>query len=140
MLHILKTHPELIPYRKDLELRADLYKKKKKQLLGNKRSLKNFANAHKYYGFHRQRDGWVYREWAPAADRLFLTGDFNDWRWTDTPMTRLDGGNWELFLPGDILKKGSRVLTVLENGDRLTQHVPLYARRVTQDWVTQSWC
>ena len=55
-------------------------------------------------------------------------------------MKKLARGNWELLLPGDILKKGSRVLTIVRNGDRLTQHVPLYARRVTQDWVTQSWC
>ena len=142
MLRILNTHPELTPYRKDLDLRMELYRKKRKQILGKTEHLRDFANAHTYYGFHRQSSGWVYREWAPGADRLYQTGDFNDWRWTDTPMKKLDdgSGNWELFLPGDILKKGSRVLTIVQNGDRLTQHVPLYARRVTQDWVTQSWC
>ena len=140
MLRILKTHPELVPYQKDLDLRMELYRKKRRQILGKTKSLVDFANAHTYYGFHNTPDGWVYREWAPGADQLYLTGDFNDWRWTDTPMKKLARGNWELLLPGDILKKGSRVLTIVRNGDRLTQHVPLYARRVTQDWVTQSWC
>ncbi|MBQ8080306.1 MAG: alpha amylase C-terminal domain-containing protein [Clostridia bacterium] len=116
------------------------YKDKCYQLLRGRMSLKDFANAHTYYGFHRLPDGWVYREWAPGADQLYLTGDFNGWKWTETPLERLDNGNWELTLPGDTLQKGSRVLTIVRNGDRLTQHVPLYARRVTQDWVTQSWC
>ena len=140
MLRILKTHPELVPYQKDLDLRMALYRKKRKQILGKTNTLVDFANAHTYYGFHNTPAGWIYREWAPGADQLYLTGDFNDWRWTDTPMKKLARGNWELLLPGDILKKGSRVLTIVQNGDRLTQHVPLYARRVTQDWVTQSWC
>lgn len=140
MLRILKTHPELKPYADDLKLRMTRYKSKRDQLLQGKKTLNEFANAHKWYGFHRMPDGWVYREWAPAADQVYLTGDFNDWHWTDTPLKRLDGGDWEVFLPGDRLHQGSRVLTIVDNGGRLTQHVPLYARRVTQDWVTQSWC
>ncbi len=140
MLRILKTHPELQPYESDLELRMRLYKDKKRQLVDDKTPLSSFANAHHWYGFHQEPDGWVYREWAPAADQLYLTGDFNSWAWTKTPMTRLDNGNWELKLPGNTLQQGSRVMTIVRNGDRLTQHIPLFARRVTQDWVTQSWC
>ena len=140
MLHILETHPELVPFEGDLKLRMERLSSKKKQILEEGKTLKDFANAHAWYGFHKLKDGWVYREWAPAADQVYLTGDFNGWHWVANPMQRLDNGNWELFLPGDTLHKGSRVLTIVRNGDQLTQHVPLYARRVTQDWVTQSWC
>ncbi len=140
MLRILETHPELTPFEGDLNLRMERLSNKKKQLLQKGQSLKDFSNAHAWYGFHVQKDGWVYREWAPAADQVYLTGDFNDWHWTETPLKRLDNGNWEIFLPGDTLHKGSRVLTIVRNGDKLTQHIPIYARRVTQDWVTQSWC
>ena len=140
MLPILEKMPELRPYEGDFNLRMELYRNKRKQILGRKRSLRNFANAHNWYGFHKLADGWVYREWAPGADELYLTGDFNNWQWTASPMTRGENGNWEIRLPGDTLHHGSRVLTIVRNGDRLTQHVPIYARRVTQDWVTQSWC
>ena len=140
MYRILKKHPELRPYEADIKLRMERYSRKKKQLLRSCGSLKEFANAHKYYGFHRMPDGWIYREWAPAADQLYLTGDFNGWNWTKTPMTRIDRGGWELFLPGDTLQKGSRVMTIVEKDGNLTQHIPLYARRATQDWKTQSWC
>ena len=139
MLHILEKFPELQPFEGDFNLRMDRYWGKRWQLTGGG-SLADFANAHTWYGFHQQQDGWIYREWAPAAEEVFLTGDFNNWHWIDTPLRRLDNGNWEVFLPGDILHKGSRVMTIVKSNGQLSQHIPIYARRATQDWVTQSWC
>lgn len=140
MYRIIEKFPELRAFEGDINMRMDRYSGKKAQLLQGHKSLNDFANAHKWYGFHQQDDGWVYREWAPAADQLYLTGDFNDWQWTASPLTRLDNGNWEIFLPGDTLHQGSKVMTIVDNGGNLTQHIPLYARRVTQDWESQSWC
>ncbi|MBO7697616.1 MAG: hypothetical protein J6S38_01120, partial [Erysipelotrichaceae bacterium] len=140
MLKIIEDFPYLAPYENDLNLRVDLYKIKRKQILGDDGDIVSFANGHHYYGFHRKDDGWVYREWAPSADQLFLTGDFNDWHWLDTPLERIDNGNWEVFIPGDTLHKGSKVMTIVKNGDRLTQHLPAYTRRAIQDWESQSWC
>ncbi len=140
MYKLLEKFPDLQPYEGDINLRMARYEGKRAQLLQGKTTLKDFANAHTYFGFHHLPDGWVYREWAPGADQVYLTGDFNDWHWTDTPLTRLENGNWEVVLPGDTLHVGSRVLTIVDNGGKLTQHIPLYARRVTQDWVSQSWC
>ena len=140
MMRILEKHPELRPYESDFELRMKRYRAKKKQLLPHGGKLIEFANAHNYYGFHKLAEGWVYREWAPAADQLFLSGDFNSWHWLDTPMTRLDNGNWELFLTDEQIHKGSRVITIVRNGDHLTQHLPLYTRRAVQDPGTWSWC
>lgn len=54
------------------------YKKQKKRLVGDL-SLKDYANGHKYYGMHKVKGGWIYREWAPAAKGLYLIGDFNNW-------------------------------------------------------------
>ena len=58
MYHILKTHPELVPFEGDINLRMDRYKNKLYQLLKGKKSLKDFANAHKYYGSQHQPAGW----------------------------------------------------------------------------------
>lgn len=140
MYGILEKFPELRPFVGDFRLRMERYYGKREQLLQGHDSLEDFANAHAWYGFHKTIEGWVYREWAPATDGVYLTGDFNGWDWTATPLTRLADGNWEIKFPGEVLKKGRRVLTIVKNGDQLTQHIPLYARRVTQDWVTQSWC
>lgn len=140
MYEILKKHPELAPFEADFRLRMELYDKKLKQLCGKKTKLKDFANAHKWYGFHHENGQWAYREWAPAADKVYLTGDFNNWHWTDTPLTKLKNGDWEITFPESVIGAGSRVMTIVDNGGKLTQHIPLYAKRVIQDWVTQSWC
>ena len=138
MLQIFEQDRALIPFRRDIELRMDNYRRMRYALVqdGN---LSDFANAHKYYGFHHTLDGWVYREWAPAADALYLMGDFNDWNRTSHPLARLENGNWELQLPEEALHDGSRVRTVVRNGDTLTDHIPLYARRVVQDPVSFDW-
>ena len=138
MLQIFEQDRALIPFRRDIELRMDNYRRMRYALVQNG-NLSDFANAHKYYGFHHTLDGWVYREWAPAADALYLMGDFNDWNRTSHPLARLENGNWELRLPEEVLHDGSRVRTVVRNGDALTDHIPLYARRVVQDPVSFDW-
>jgi 1,4-alpha-glucan branching enzyme len=37
--------------------------------------------------------------WAPNAESVAVTGDFNDWDTRRHPMRRRNGGIWELFLP-----------------------------------------
>jgi 1,4-alpha-glucan branching enzyme len=36
--------------------------------------------------------------WAPNAKSVNLVGDFNSWHWDDTPMEKLEGGVWCVFL------------------------------------------
>ena len=137
---ILKNHPELQPFKGDIEMRMDRYKQKKEQLLQNGLTLKDFANAHKFFGFHKTKTGWIYREWAPGADQLYLTGDFNSWHWTDDPMTREENGVWTIELSSDKIMQGSKVMTIVENNKNKTQHLPLFTRRAVQDWKNGSWC
>ena len=98
MLQIFEQDRALLPFEKDIRLRLENYRRTRYALVKDG-CLNDFANAHEYYGFHHTTDGWVYREWAPGADALFLTGDFNNWSETAAPMTRLENGNWELWLP-----------------------------------------
>ena len=47
------------------------------------------------------RPGVNFAVWAPAAERVSVVGDFNDWDGLRHPMERLDsGGLWEVFVPG----------------------------------------
>ena len=138
---ILEIDPYLEPFEKDIELRVKLYKEKRKSLLKDCKKIKSFANGHSYFGFHRTRSGWVYREWAPAADRMYLTGDFNDWNTESCPMTRLENGVFEVELKGkDALKPGQKIQAIIINGDRMLRRIPLYATRVVQDPNNYSWC
>lgn len=138
---ILKIDPMLAPYEKDIELRMDNYKRKRKELLGENKSLVEFANGHQYFGFHRTKTGWVYREWAPAAEAMFLTGDFNEWDTKACPMTRLEGGVFEVELKGkNALKPGQKVQAIVIHKGQELRRIPLYATRVVQDPDSLLWC
>ena len=97
---ILKIDPYLASHEEDINLRMDLYKSKRKDLLGKIKNIVDFANGHKYFGFHRTETGWVYREWAPAAEAMYLTGDFNGWKDTSCPLEKLNNGVFEVHLKG----------------------------------------
>ncbi len=138
---ILEIDPTLTPHAKDLDLRTELFRAKKKELLGNGRKIKNFANGHNYFGIHRTREGWVYREWAPAADAMFFTGDFNGWDTGACQMTRLENGVFEVFIKGkNTLKVGQKVQAIVWKDGKMLRRIPTYATRVVQDSQTYVWC
>ena len=134
MYKILELNPQLVPFSDNIDLRMNLYRNTKNRLLTAGQDLKDFANGHNFYGFHHVEGGWYYREWAPSADQLYLEGEFNNWNPTSHPMKRLDGENWELYLPGDdALWHGCKVKTVVDYHGSRTEHFPLYIRRVIQN-------
>ena len=140
MYKILELNPVLQWHAGDIDLRMNQYQATKNRLLPNGGTLNEFANGHEYYGFHRVDGGWVYREWAPSAYQLYLTGDFNGWNWTSHPLTNLGNGSWELFLEGeDTLWEGCKVKTIVDANLQRTEHIPLYARRVVQDPGSITW-
>ena len=137
---ILEYDPSLQPYAGDFALRMERYYAKKKALLPEGGTLADFANGSAYFGFHKTADGWFYREWAPAAKKLYLTGDFCGWDRYAYPMQKLEGGVFELFLPGqNTLRDGMRVMAVVVHNGQELERIPLYARRVVQDSVTYGW-
>ena len=140
MYRILELNPQLKNFEHDIQLRMDLYHNTKKRLLGEGKTLKDFANAHHYFGIHHFAGKWVYREWAPSAYQLYLMGDFNNWNQTSHPMKKLENGVWELELEGDdALWEGCKVKTVVDYNMTRTEHIPLYIRRVVQDPKTHGW-
>ena len=139
---IIEIDPYLAPFEKDIDLRMNAYKEKRSLLLKKGESLSDFANAHHYFGFHRTKGGWVYREWAPGADSVYLTGDFCDWHPRMHKMEKLsDYGVYEIKLKGkNALKEGQKVQTVIIRNDQELRRIPLYATRVVQDPKTNLWC
>ena len=138
---IFEYDPQLLPYQKDIALRVRRYRQKKEELVGKTGTLRDFANGYQYFGFHRTENGWVYREWAPAAEEVYLTGDMVDWRWFDWRLTPIGNGVFEIYLSGEnALWNGCRVKTIVRHHGELLERIPLYIRRVEQDPVSYSWC
>lgn len=133
-LKILDLDPWLAPYEDDLRARRKKFREDKKRLLDGEASLSQFANAHLYFGFHFSKEGCVYREWAPAAEALFLMGDFNGWNENSHPLTQKEEGVWEIVLPPDCSPAHlSLVKTLVWKEGRRHERIPLYIRRVHQD-------
>lgn len=137
-LKILNRDPWLEPFGKDLEFRMERYRKTKERLLKENESLREFANGHLFFGFHRVKGGWIYREWAPAAESLHLIGDFNQWNAKSHPMENKGDGVWEIFVPGrDSLPNGSKVKVNVQHQGEARDRIPLYIKKIIQDPVTK---
>ena len=132
---ILKYDPHLNFFSTFFDNRVHRYEDKIAQL----GDLCTFANGHLYFGFHKIDRGWVSREWAPGAEKLYLTGSFCNWERYAHPMKPLENGVFELQLPGDALKQGDTVLTVVVSHGKELERIPLYANYVVQDPVDHSW-
>ena len=136
---IFSYDPYLLPYESDITLRMEHYKRKRAEILGNS-SIQQFAKAHEYFGFHKTKDGWYYREHAPSADAVYLMGDFNDWNPTSVPLKKINNEVWEVFLGGkNTLYDGCHVKTVIRKGNTLLERTPLFIQRVLQN-ENGVWC
>ena len=78
---LIDTDPWLEPYAEALRHRYKTYRTKLKAIEAAEGSLEAFGRGYEFFGFNRgEHDGEpgvFYREWAPGASALFLTGEFN---------------------------------------------------------------
>lgn len=141
MKKIYETDPYLAPYKEAIEKRHEriLEERDKIALDG---SLADGLNNHLYYGLHRDADGsWVFREWAPNASRIYLIGEFNNWRRTAAySLNPIGGGNWEIRLSAMFLHHQELYKLFIEWPGGGGERLPSYVRRVVQDPVTKVFC
>lgn len=136
-LAIIRHDPWLEPYEDAINGRHEDAIRKEIELVGKKGNLVDFANAHQFFGLHKTKTGWVFREWAPNATAITMIGTFTDWKERDEyKLTRKDNGVWEINLPKTALKHGDLYKLVVEwNGGR-GERIPAYATRTVQDEKT----
>ena len=138
-LKIIEDDPNLSAFEGDLNERVRHFKQRKKELLAPGQTLTEFASGHLYYGFHKVKGGWVYREWAPGATAMHLIGEFNNWDRTSHPMKAVGDGNWEIMIPGvRTLTHRSKVKVAVTSARGTEDRIPLYATYVVQDEKTHN--
>lgn len=49
----------------------------KNEIEKNEGGLEKFTRGYERFGINRTHEGLTYREWAPAAHGVYLTGDFS---------------------------------------------------------------
>ena len=105
-------------------------------------SLSAGLNNHLFYGLHRDDKGdWVFREWAPNATRIWLTGEFNNWKRSEAyALHPVGDGNWEITLPSLFLSHGMLYKLYIEWPGGGGERLPAYVTRAVQDPVTKVFC
>ena len=141
MKKIYKTDPYLEPFKEAIEARHERILAARKKIAGDG-SLSEGINNHLYYGLHKEPDGsWVIREWAPNASRLYLEGDFNNWKRTSAYEFKAVGaGNWELRMDGMFLNHGDLYKLYVEWPGGGGERIPAYCTRLVQDPKTKVFC
>lgn len=137
-LKILKDDVYLKPFELAIMGRHDYAIQKEQELLGkDNKCLSDFASGYLYFGVHKIKRSWVFREWAPNATELYLIGDFNGWKKdVKFKFDRKDNGIWELKVNEKTLKHGDlyKFIIVWNGGEG--ERIPAWARYVVQDPVT----
>lgn len=138
-MKIVEKDSWLNPVADEVQKRYDRYCDCLKKIVNQYGSLKNFASAHEFFGFHydKKRRGWWYREWAPGAHYMSLFGDFNGWNRYADPMERTENGIWEIFLPDSEYSKrlvhGSLLKVLVQSSIGEQERIPIYINKVSQD-------
>ncbi|MDR3194685.1 MAG: alpha amylase C-terminal domain-containing protein [Tannerella sp.] len=138
-LNLIQNDPWLSPFEDAIAGRYRYALWKERDLTdGGTQTLSDFASGYLYFGMHRTPDGWVFREWAPNATAIYLTGMFNDWRKSeDFRLSRLGNGVWEITLPEAALQHGDLYKLLVEWNGGCGERIPAWCRRVIQDEQTK---
>jgi len=74
--------------------------------------------------------GVAFRVWAPHAERVFVTGTFNDWSKTLTPLAKEKNGYW--FAKVSKAKTGDEYRYLIHGSKGPLSRIDPYARKVTR--------
>lgn len=130
----LADDPWLAPYLRAVQSRSERARGMAYALTRGRVSLADFASGHEYFGLHRDREGWVFREWAPNAREVTLLADSTGWEERpEMRLRRLPYGQWEGRFPAETFRHGSLYRLRLRWDGGQGDRIPAYARRVVQD-------
>ena len=138
-LGLIKNDTWLEPYAGAIEGRHNFALEKIAELTNQgKTTLTDFATGYLYFGLHRTKEGWIFREWAPNATSIFMIGTFNNWTESSKyELKKLKNGIWEIELPKDaIAHQDLYKLNVYWEGGQ-GERIPAWATRVVQDEQTK---
>ena len=142
-LKLVKNDPWFEPVTLEVYERFQRYQSILQGIKSDWKSLSKFADAYLWFGLHhdRKQKGWVYREWAPHAQDLYLFGDFNNWQRYSHRLNRDKNGIWEIFLPDDEYRERfihqGKIKVMVHSELGWNERLPAYITRVIQDPLTK---
>ncbi len=145
MQMIYDTDPWLAPYKEAIDARHRRIVEAWKDIAVDG-SLSRGLNNHLYYGMHKTAEGnWIFREWAPNATKIYLIGEFNNWKRTEAyALKPVGGGNWEIEVNSMFISDRTYYKLYVEWPGGGGERLPAYTTRAVQDpetklFVAQVW-
>uniref|UniRef100_A0A1D5R8L3 1,4-alpha-glucan-branching enzyme n=1 Tax=Macaca mulatta TaxID=9544 RepID=A0A1D5R8L3_MACMU len=149
LARLLEVDPYLKPYAVDFQRRYKQFSQILNNIGENEGGIDKFSRGYESFGVHRCADGGLYcKEWAPGAEGVFLTGDFNGWNPFSYPYKKLDYGKWKLYIPpkqnkSALVPHGSKLKVVItsKSGEILyrispwAKYVVREGANVNYDWL-----
>ncbi len=131
--NIIKNDSWLEPFTSTIISRLKTAQAKESEILRGI-SLSDFAQGHKWYGLHREKNQWIIRDWAPNATAIFLIGQFNDWQeLPEYQFKSVGSGNWEIKLPPEKMNHGDLyAFSIFWEGGQ-GKRIPAWVNRMVQD-------
>ncbi|VVA25717.1 PREDICTED: 1 [Prunus dulcis] len=135
---ILSIDQALEPYKEHFKYIIKRYVDQKGLIETYEGGLEEFAQGYVKFGFNREEDGIVYREWAPAAQEAQLIGDFNGWDGSKHKMEKNQYGVWSIKIPNyggnSAIPHNSRVKFRFKHGNEVwVDRIPAWIKYATVD-------
>jgi 1,4-alpha-glucan branching enzyme len=137
---ILETDPYLKPFERAVIGRLNRTQKKENELLINSKNIVDFSNGHNFFGLHKIKKHWYFREWAPNAKEIFVTGTFTNWSFDEKFRFENKGEYWELKVPLELINHGDLYKLKIRWDNGHGERMPAWGRRVVQDEETKIFC
>ena len=138
---IYDSDPWLEPWKSIIDSRHRNIQFRLNSLADASGHLSGRMNNHLYYGLHRTDNGWVFREYAPNASKIFLLGDFNNWKRNPSwELHACGNGDWEIRIPDGFLSHGQLYKLFIEWPGGGGERIPSYVTRCIQDAETKIFC
>lgn len=120
-LKVVEVDPLLIPHVHHLRYRFQEFLRQRSAIDKHEGGLEVFSRGYEKFGFTREKNCIVYREWAPAAQAAQLVGDFNGWDGSKHNMEKDQFGVWSVQLSDHnghpTIPHGSKVKFRMQKGD-----------------------
>ncbi|KNC98959.1 1,4-alpha-glucan branching enzyme [Spizellomyces punctatus DAOM BR117] len=136
---LIQDDPYLGPYKGAIQHRYSQYASWVDKINADEGGVDKFTRGWERLGFNVDKDGIVYREWAPGAEQAFLVGEFNNWDRNSHPLKKNEFGVWEIRLPnkpnGELaIPHNTKVkISMTKPGGERIERIPALIRRAVQD-------
>eukprot|EP00897_Mesotaenium_endlicherianum_P001684 jgi/Mesen1/1543/ME001330S00501 len=98
-LELLEVDPMLASHQGHLRYRYSQFLQKKRAIDQHEGGLERFSRGYERFGFTREGNTIMFREWIPAASCVQLVGDFNNWDGVRHQLERDQFGVWSITIP-----------------------------------------